>query len=124
MAFFFFITVGSYSNSLLLIYQNSKYGFVDTFGSVVIQPQFDFAKEFKENRAEIGKISEPSLDTLASGSSVKYGFIDNLGEFTASLIYDEVKGYKNGYARVRIGQKWGYIDYDGKLVISLIFDDA
>ncbi len=46
----------------------------------------------------------------------KWGYIDETGEVALPLIYDRAYNFKNGLARVRIGNRCGYIDHDGREV--------
>jgi hypothetical protein len=94
----------------------------------VIEPQFDWAYEFAEGRAEV---------TL----NHKSGFIDTSGKIAVPLKYDMVWPFHDGLARVRndieagtwmtmegerpnYRYQYGFIDRSGNEVIPLQFEEA
>jgi hypothetical protein len=107
---------------------NGKWGFVDKYFQFVIQPQFDFAYEFSEGRAEV---------TIGH----KSGFIDQSGKVVVPLKYDMVWPFQDGLARVRndipngtvmtmegdqpdYRYQYGFVDRQGNEVIPLQFEEA
>jgi hypothetical protein len=87
------------------------YGYIDQHGKLVIQPQFENAKDFSEARARV----------LLQG---KWGFIDRTGTVVIQPRFYEAEDFSEGLAPVAIGGKWGYIDKQGGTVIPLRFDRA
>ena len=107
---------------------NGKWGFVNKDFKFVIPPQFDYAYEFSEGRAEV---------TV----NRKSGFIDKTGKMIVPLKYDMAWSFHDGLARVRrdveVGTQmtghgaqrkyryqYGFIDHAGNEVIPLQFEDA
>lgn len=107
---------------------SGKWGFVDKNFQFVIQPQFDFAYEFSEGRAEV---------TL----NHKSGFIDHSGKVAIPTKYHMVWPFTEGLARVRndfpngtwrtmegdqvaYRYQYGFVDRDGNEVIPLQFEQA
>jgi len=107
---------------------NGKWGFVDKYFQFVISPQFDFAYEFSNGRAEV------TIDH-------KSGFIDKSGKVVIPLKYDMVWPLSDGLVRVRrdiqIGtwmteegeqpkyrHQYGFVDREGNEVIPLQFEEA
>ena len=89
-----------------------KYGYIDTTGEIVINPQFDDAAlHFPESLAQV-KIGE------------KWGYIDKTGEIVITLQFEGASYFSEGLAQVMIGEKWGYIDKTGEIVITPQFEDA
>lgn len=88
-----------------------RYGFINTKGRYVINPQFDDALWFSEGLARI-KVGD------------KYGFIDTKGEIVINPQFDGPWWFSEGLARVKIGEKWGFIDTKGAIVINPQFDEA
>lgn len=80
-------------------------GYVDRAGRTVIDPRFDWADRFFEDRAAV---------RLAG----KYGFIDRAGTIVVPLAYDLVGNFSNGRAEVLNGNKVGLIDASGGSVIA------
>ena len=85
-------------------------------------------------------VSELSLDlTLVTGfidglaMAAKYqecgiirelGLINRYGKIVLPMMFDAIKAVSEGFAAVRIGDKWGYVDMSGNVVIEPIFDDV
>ena len=127
--------------------QGGKYGYIDTTGRTVIEPQFSFASNFSEGLAEVcdarncgylnqtGELvipmkfesGDPFRDGFASVRVCgKVGFINSYGNFVIPAVFDAVDGYGfvDGLAAVRVGEKWGYIDKTGSRVIAPKFSEV
>ena len=119
---------GYFSEGLMSMPRNGKWGFVDKYFQFVIEPKFDWAEEFSEGRAVV-KIAE------------KWGYIDKLGKVVIAAKYDLAWGFSDGLARVRndlpngkvmtmegeqnaYRYQYGFVDHDGKEVIPLRFEEA
>ena len=97
---------------------DSKWGYIDKTGKVIIEPQFDSARDFSEGLAWAGK-------------GGKYFFINGVGKIVidsheklGNPTYDFVGDFtKGGIARVKVnddfGNDVGYIDKMGRLVIRM-----
>ncbi|TYQ29718.1 WG repeat-containing protein [Pseudanabaena sp. UWO310] len=103
-----------------------KYGFINTNGDLVIDPQYDIAFSFHEGMAIIG-VGEhrkygDKLDEFASFAG-KYGFIDKNGKIIINPIFEGVSYFKNGVARFSryIGNEiyQGFIDKSGKVIFQI-----
>jgi hypothetical protein len=93
-----------------------KYGYKKITGQYVISPQYDFAGEFWDGRAVIGKIN--------IYGEMKYGFIDIAGtEIFPCVLSMEPSHFSSGLARVEPKDKteydYAFINRDGKIVIKL-----
>lgn len=122
------------------------WGYVNTFGQFVIEPQFEEAKEFSEGLAPfaieqkgdsaeiIGNLTkywnwglgdEDELDSLKLfymdkfGLVKKWGFIDSKGTVIIEPISDRLDIFSEGIASVNIGDYWGGINRSGELVIPM-----
>ncbi|MEM7101897.1 MAG: WG repeat-containing protein [Bacteroidota bacterium] len=146
-------TKNQYENARYIIELNGKVGFIDYEGQVVIEPQFDDAREFSEGMAAVkmndrwgyidlyGKIVvEPSFgmgtgefkDGLAPARVVEglhnwegpMGFIDKDGSFEVPAGFEKVKRLSEGLAPVMDENgNWGAIDRYGILKIPFAFED-
>lgn len=92
-------------------YTGSKYGFIDTNGKTVIQPQFRYAGFFYEG-----------LCAVQDSDTDKWGFIDKTGKFVIKPQFDSAERFSEGLADVEINNKWGYINKSGVMVIPPKFD--
>ena len=100
------------SHALFPIEQNSKWGYIDVSGKIVIEPRFEVASEFSEDLALV------QIDG-------KYGFINEKGDLVIKAQYSSAHDFSEGLARVQVGGdkygqygKWGFIDQTGQMVIE------
>ena len=91
---------------------NELWGYKDTFGTVVIEPQFVNAREFKEGLAVVrtGQGKGP------------YGFINAKGDFVIPSQYMEANDFSDGIALIVTGDvdnyRNYYIDTSGKMLFD------
>ena len=125
-----------------LICESCDFGYIDTLGNVVVQPQFSVAENFvnevgivkSENKWGMvdakGKMLIPCkfdrVDFLEntdnkiiriSNDNERYGVIDTLGEVVVDLKYDEIGVFKEGRLAVKRNGKWGFVDPSGEEVV-------
>lgn len=86
---------------LYLIFENGKYGYMDSTGKVRIQPVFASADHFSEGLAAVRK-------------NGRYGYIDIQGQFHIQPIFDYAEAFENGEAEVWLDGKGFSIDKTGK----------
>jgi len=82
-----------------------KWGYIDTTGKWVINPQFDSAYDFADGLAPV----------QAGG---RWGYIDQNGKFVINPQFDEASSFNDGYASFRSGDKYGFIDTKGRVVVE------
>jgi hypothetical protein len=123
------------------------YGFINTKGEVIVEPQFDSAEAFSDGMSLIGIggkygyinkngdiVIEPqfhrrSIADFSEGFAViavdkKYTFIDKQGEIAFAERFNYADRFSERLAPVRVESKWGYIDGTAQMVINPQFDDA
>ena len=101
---------------LFRISRKGKYGFIDRTGKIVIPCKFDFAHDFSEGLALVGK---------GTGQfSRKYGYIDMQGKQVVPFKYADAEDFSEGLARVEKDKKYGFIDKTGKEVIPCKYGNA
>ena len=88
----------------------NKWGFIDTTGNWVLQPQFDFCEPYSEGMALIE-------------NNERYGFVDLYGELIIDPIYEEADYFNRGVAIVFNGEYYGAINRFGKIKIPFEYDD-
>ncbi len=122
-----------------------KWGFIDTTGKWVIDPQFEEVKYFADGLAPVrvggrwgyidqkGKfIVNPQYDRgfeFSEGlawfeNGGKFGFVDSKGRVVVDAKFLAASGFSEGLAPVKTDDGWGYIDPTGKMVVSPQFDMA
>ncbi len=92
-----------------------KWGFIDTTGKVVIQPQYDDVLPFSEGLAAVMNLKEPKQPM--------WGYINTKGKMVIPQMYERVESFNDGIACVRImisGNEgyYGYIDKKNKYIIQ------
>ena len=98
-------------DSIVKFCRQGKWGYKDWKGNVLIQPVYENAYAFHEDRACVEK------DGLL-------GYIDNKNQLVIDYKYDSATSFAEGLAAVSIGEKSGYIDKDGNEVLPMEFDVA
>ena len=100
-------------DGLLIFRENSKYGYLDINGRVVISPRYYDARRFSEGLACV------VIDRNG------YGFINKKGDLVISpRRFDWCKIFKEGLCAASAMGKWGYIDTRGRWAILPQFKDA
>lgn len=94
----------------------SKFGFIDKTGKVVIPLTFQFANQFSEGMASVGKLDE--------FGAIKWGYIDLSGKLVIPYQYTYEPGpFHSGLALVRPTEiadfKYAYIDKKGNVKIKI-----
>jgi hypothetical protein len=98
-----------------LAYVNSKWGFIDRSGKVVIPARYSRVTEFSEGLAAV-KVG----GTHAAGG--KWGFADRSGAEVIAPQFDWAYPFREGFGPVKVGEKWGFLDRAGKLVVPARFE--
>src|SRR5262245_42548212 len=70
---------------LFPITANGKYGFVDRYGNIVIQPRFLMASDFHDGLASV------KIDG-------RYGYINETGEVVVAPQYNDAEDFSEGFA--------------------------
>jgi hypothetical protein len=96
-------------------YINSKWGFIDKTGRVVIEAKYPWVDDFSEGLAAV-KVG----GTHFIGG--KYGYIDRTGREVIEPHFENAKPFSEGLAAVQIGDKWGCIDQTGEFRIQPRYD--
>ena len=90
----------------------SKWGFIDTSGQLLIADQYDAARPFKNGRAIVKK-------------NGKWGMIDKDNQELIGFNFRALYPFQNGLARFQdFEMKYGYIDTKGTIKISATFAEA
>jgi hypothetical protein len=124
--------------ALLPVKVSGKWGYVNGTGQLVINPQFDYATEFREGRAGVclgktcGFWGSSSPNNSFPNDSL-WGFIDTSGKVVVTPQYPEASFFSEGLAPVCTGDcsqnptkpfSRGYTDREGKVVIPMQFGIA
>lgn len=105
-----FNLTGSFSEGYCAVRNDSyKWGFIDTYGKVIIDFRFDYAESFSDGiaRVSLGK---------------KEAFVNIQGSFVSDNLYDNARNFSEGVASVKVGHKWGIIDSSGNFTVYPTYD--
>ena len=95
---------------LFKIYENGLYGYIDSYGAVVIPPKFKGAGEFSEGLAPVRE-------------NGYYGYIDETGKYVIEPRYDYARNFGYGYSLVYKDGTPNLIDKYGKNLTSTNYKD-
>ncbi|MFT7606549.1 MAG: hypothetical protein ACI8VT_004152, partial [Saprospiraceae bacterium] len=138
-----------FQNEAYLTCEQCIWGYLDTVGNVVVQPQFSFARNFindvgiVENERKWGAVDKTDkivLPTIYDGvhflektnnkilrvynNQQKYGLIDTLGQVTVNLKYDKIGAFNERRLAVKRNGLWGFVDQNGIEVIPCRFQSV
>ncbi len=113
---FYFDIWDNFSNGLALFKTNSnmpdsRIGYIDKTGNVVISAQYHFGTNFLEGLACVSK-------------EKGFGYIDTEGNAKIDFVFDGCQVFSEGLAAVRVADKYGFIDKSGKMVIEPQFAEV
>ncbi|WP_127530227.1 WG repeat-containing protein [Paenibacillus kobensis] len=126
-----------YSGQGSRLLTTKKFGYVNMQGEEVIPLQYDFAEEFRDGFAKVGKGGSGAGSYYEGG---KLGYVDSTGKEVVAPVYDFVGGdIEEGYIGIREGMspvsnggsgkfdeytggKWGYVNGAGQEIVPLIYD--
>ena len=101
-------------NEVTFVRLGNKYALIDSEGDIITPFIYDSCNEWPD-------FSE-GLDYVERNG--KFGFINTDGEEVIPCIYTKVNPFINGFAAVKIRNKWNLIDKQGDLVMSDVGKDA
>ena len=108
------IEISDFSDGRAKILVDSKYGFINNDGEVIVSPEYEKAKDYHSGRAFTKKGNQYLwLD-------IDGRIIDDHDE----IIFDEIGSFSEGYARVRIFDEYGYINPDSSFFQFPRFTEA
>ncbi len=101
-----------FSENLLCVKKDGKWGYVNKKGEYVIEPKYDVAYNFTEcGIARIGQGNEYEI--------ILFGYINKKGETVSKAKFSGASDfYDCGLAAVRDEDGWGIIDEKGELVVK------
>ena len=102
------------SDGRIAVEKGGMTGFTDLDGNVVIPLTLLSAGDFNEGCAPIAVVID---------SFFVYGtYIDTEGRQLFPPVYQDVSPYVDGFAGVKMYEKWGLIDHSGKMVLPTVYE--
>ena len=108
------LDISDFSEGRARILVDTKYGFIDTSGAVVVQPIYDQAKNYHSGRVFTKKEDQYIWLDLSGKEMEDFDLI----------IFDEVGPFSEGYSRVKIFNDYGFIYPDSSFFIFPRFSEA
>lgn len=98
-------------SSLIEVQKNSRRGFLDRTGHVVVPAEYQDRSVWKDGH-------------LAVEQNRRLGFYDLSGRQTSSYSYKEVSDYRDGMAAVRTDRLYGFVDGEGRETVPELYQDV
>lgn len=123
---------GNFVNGLAPVCLNNAYGAINSKGKVIIPFQYDYISDFNEEGLALIRLKRKHIPITFLLHSDIYGYyeihyqtgiINTAGEQICSL-YDKIRCFSEGYAGVKLNDKWGYINIHGEEIIPIIYDEV
>ena len=141
-------------DGLVCVYKNSRYGYVDKSGKLVVSCIYSMAEDFEDGCARVAKSVDSwsgewglidtdgkeivacqyhSIDKFIDGIAIaskeiddeyKYGFINKKGEVIVPMNYDRVEEFSNDVALIVQNGKYGFVNEKGEEVVHCTYDFA
>ena len=113
------LMAGRFSEGLAPAKTKIGWGYINTQGDFVIEPQFEAANPFENGFAAV---------RVGESDSGAWTYVDKTGKMIAVPQFHQAFPFSEGLAAVSIGEypnrKWGYIDENGQYVINPKFFEA
>ncbi|HMQ88481.1 MAG TPA: WG repeat-containing protein [Flavilitoribacter sp.] len=132
-----------------LICENCEWGYMDTLGTMVVEPRFSFAFDLVNNVGIVASDGKWGLVNSKGKNLIpckydgieflentdnkivrvyvqepKYGLIDTLGRIAVNATYDEIGSFAEGRLAVKRNGMWGFVNADGIEVIPCRFREV
>ncbi len=112
--------VDFFSEGLAAIKKNNKFGFIDTTGSVIIEPKYDQVLSFSDGLCAVAS-SKIKGDSLL----FSWSFIDKAGKVVLKGPFLEANGFEKGLASVKfMNGNSCWIDKLGKNVFNVSYKEC
>ena len=89
---------------------DQKYGYMNSIGTIVIEPNYDEVGPFRNGLAVVAKES-------------KFGLVNKKNELIVDFIYDEIVDFQEDRAIISKNESYNLIDRSGKEISSIPFKD-
>ncbi len=104
-----------FSEGLAAVLIKNKWGFINSSGEIVIQPQYEFVSDFSNGLAVFSQKVK---------NEVLKGYINTKGEIVINAQFKNAYDFNNDLALINMNEKWGFINTEGKIIINPQFENA
>lgn len=102
------------TDGMIRVKQNELYGFYDTTGRLMIEPQYLAVSGFEEGLASVAV----EIDSF----SIAYGYIDHQNRMIIPPQFQYAYPFHEGYAVAKKYDRFGMIDHNGREVLTFKYD--
>jgi hypothetical protein len=129
-----------YRSGIAVVVSGGKYGYINQKGFELVEPKYDYAEEFDgielarvRTRDKVGFVNKNGEEVIA----LKYRYVERFSKGLAHArmidgeqyyidrqgnhVCDILDSYRDGMARVRLGNKVGYVDTEGRIAVPIIY---
>ena len=114
---------GYFYNGLASFSYHGKYGFLNTDGEVIVDPEYDYVYDF-DKESGLACVFIGTMSSWGYPDEGNYGFIDTEGNVVIDLQYEDGFSFSEGLAAVEKDGKYGFIDVQENVVIPFKWDNA
>lgn len=119
--------VGNFSESMALVKQDGRFGYINESGEIAIPFIYSKAKDFEQGRAIVVYDDEnltvaPGIDEVAQVNT--YGVIDQDNRVIVPFEYQWITRVKPNLFYVQNSDGFSFVDYDGNLATTKKFDEV
>lgn len=120
-----------FSESLLAVKKNNKWGYVDYHHKIVIPFEYDNISDYKfedeklwmKNNSVLGTVDYFSGDNAFVCKDGKIGIINKRNEIVFPFIYQDISSYNEKYLCVSYDKlKYGVVDFNNNTVLPFEYD--
>ncbi|MCP4643275.1 MAG: WG repeat-containing protein [bacterium] len=94
-------------------------GYIDASGTLVLKAN---PAHYQLGRFSEGLASFATFRSTLISDRQEHGFIDRAGKVVIPPEFDEARSFSEGFAAVRVGEKWGFVDKQGNMAIPARYD--
>jgi hypothetical protein len=98
---------------------NGRKGVIKYNGEIIVSPQYSLIFPFSEGFAAVDFEIEDEAEWENQS-----GYIDTTGKLVFDRRFEIAGEFREGYAPVKVNDKWGFIDRTGSFVLELSYDVA
>ena len=118
-----------FHQQMAFVKKDGKWGAINRRFKTVLPPLYDslaYANAWWDKDDDMFRewIGDSVEVLLTFENQHKYYFLDSTGTYLYSHVLDTCNSFKEGMARVRVGDKWGFINKQGEMVVEPQFERA
>ncbi|MCU0445986.1 MAG: WG repeat-containing protein [Microscillaceae bacterium] len=129
-----------FRHGIAVVVSGGKYGYINQKGFELVEPKYDYAEEFDgvelarvRTRDKVGFVNKTGEEVIP----LKYRYVERFNKGLAHArmidgeqfyidrqgkhVCDILDAYRDGMARVRLGNQVGYVDTEGRVAVPIVY---